>query len=145
MSPQDTLGFKQNNPLNMRPLGGGQLWHGQTGSANGFCVFSEPRWCFRGWIMQAHTYRTFWNCQSVMDYIRHYAPPEDDNDPVAYALSVEKFMGLAPADALAPTNAPFDLDARKLDFIRGQMAVEIGGVPYNEELISEGLSWAGNR
>lgn len=138
MSPQDTLGFKQNNPLNMRPLGGGQLWHGQTGSANGFCVFSEPRWCFRAWLIEAHSYRSAWGCKSVGDYIKHYAPPEDANDPDAYTRAVEKYMGLQPGEA-------FDLDARALDFIRGQMSVEIGGVPYNEELIQEGLSWAGNR
>ena len=138
MSITDTIGYRQNNPLNMRPLGGGQLWHGQSGSSNGFCVFLDPRWCFRAWLMEAHSYRSTWNCKTVMDYIRHYAPPEDDNDPTAYTQAVEKYMGLAP-------NEPFDLDARALDFCKGQMMVEIGGVPYSDSLIKQGFSWVGNR
>ena len=138
MDPSQSPGFKQHNPLNMRPLGGGVLWHGQTGSANGFCVFSDPRWCFRAWLIEARNYRLTWNCQCVMDYIRHYAPPEDDNDPVAYTAAVEKFMRLG-------TGEEFDLDERALDFIKGQMCEEIGGAPYPDAMILEGFSWVSNR
>jgi hypothetical protein len=101
-------------------------------------VFSEPRWCFRAWLIEAHSYKTTWGCESVGDYIQHYAPSGDNNDPASYTATVEKFMGLAPGEW-------FDLDARKLDFIKGQMTVEIGGTPYPDALIAEGFSWANNR
>jgi hypothetical protein len=137
MNSTDTLGFKQNNPLNMRPLPN-QLWHGQSGTANGFCVFTDVRWCFRAWLIEAHSYRSAWNCKTVFDYIEHYAPEGDGNDPVAYAAEVEIFMGLRPGEA-------FDLDARALDFCKGQMLVEIGGIPFIDDLIREGFSWSINR
>lgn len=140
MSATDTLGFRLHNPMNMRPLGAGALWHGQTGSSDGFCVFSDPRWCFRAWLIEARNYRLTWDCKCVMDYIRHYAPPEDGNDPVAYTAAVEKFMNLGPGEA-------FDLDeaGEALDFCKGQMTVEIGGIPYPDDMIQEGFSWVTNR
>lgn len=138
MDLTETLGFKLNNPLNMRPLGGGVLWHGQTGQANGFCVFSDVRWCFRAWLIEARNYRLTWNCQTVFDYIKHYAPEGDGNDPVAYAGAVEKYMGVA-------SGSPVDLDHDKLLFCKGQMVEEIGGVPYDDSLITEGFSWVSNR
>lgn len=132
MDPTETLGYKQNNPLNMRPLSN-QLWHGQTGAANGFCVFSDAKFCFRAWLIEARNYKKTWGCECVIDYIKHYAPPDDGNDPTAYTATVEKFMGLTP-------NQWFDLEARALDFCKGQMTVEIGGVPYTDEAIQEGLA-----
>jgi len=134
MSVTDTFGYQHNNPLNLRPLANGQMWHGQTGVLSGFCTFSDPRYCFRAWLMECHSYQATWGCQHVWDYIVHYAPAADDNDPVTYTHEVEDYMHL-------PRGSAFSLEDRKLDFCKGQMSVEIGGVPYDDELILEGFSW----
>lgn len=134
MDAKLSMGYRQNNPMNLRPLPSGS-WNGQNGNANGFCVFSDPRYCFRAWLISARHYVQWWNCHTIHDFIYHYAPPTDGNDTETYISQVAGYMGINPEFA-------FDLETRKLAFIKGQMIEEIGGIPYADEVIEAGFAWA---
>ncbi len=132
--PTSTFSYRVNNPMNLRPLANSQMWRGQTDVESGFCTFSDPRWCFRAWLIEAFSYQAAWGCQHVWDWIVHYAPEADGNDPVVYTQEVESYMQI-------PHGSVIVLERDKLPFCKGQMNVEIGGVPYSDDLILEGFSW----
>jgi hypothetical protein len=138
LAPTDTFGYRHHNPLNMRPLPNGQMWVHQIGSSQGFCIWDDVLYCFRAWKIEARAYVATWGCRTVFDYIRHYAPSEDGNDPVTYSRNVEKYMGLQPNEA-------FNLEEMDFEFCKGQMVEEIGGIPYSELIIHTGLGLADHR
>lgn len=88
-----TLADRNNNPGNIRPVGGG-----------GFRNFGSA---LEGWeamknqLMRYFTGKTTGRrLQSIMDIVSTWAPAGDNNDPQQYARQVAGWMGVSPTAAL---------------------------------------------
>ncbi|HHX7609231.1 TPA: hypothetical protein ACVNLS_001593 [Klebsiella pneumoniae] len=89
----NTLADRNNNPGNIRPVGGG-----------GFRTFENA---LRGWtamknqLMRYFTGKTTGRrLQTIMDIVSTWAPAADNNDPAKYARDVAGWMGVSPTAAL---------------------------------------------
>lgn len=89
----NTLADRNNNPGNIRPVGGG-----------GFRAFGSA---LEGWeAMQNQLMRYFTGkttgrrLQTIMDIVSTWAPAADNNDPAKYARDVAGWMGVSPTAAL---------------------------------------------
>lgn len=89
----NTLADRNNNPGNIRPVGGG-----------GFLTFENA---IRGWtamknqLMRYFTGKTTGRrLQTIMDIVSTWAPAADNNDPAKYARDVAGWMGVSPTAAL---------------------------------------------
>ncbi|HHL1658841.1 TPA: hypothetical protein ACQ3AG_005066 [Klebsiella pneumoniae] len=89
----NTLADRNNNPGNIRPVGGG-----------GFRAFGSA---LEGWdamknqLMRYFTGKTTGRrLQSIMDIVGTWAPAADNNDPAKYARDVAGWMGVSPTAAL---------------------------------------------
>ncbi|HHS9738673.1 TPA: hypothetical protein ACTW90_001032 [Raoultella ornithinolytica] len=90
---QKTLADRNNNPGNIRPVGGG-----------GFRAFGSA---IEGWtamknqLMRYFTGKTTGRrLQTIMDIVSTWAPAGDNNDPQQYARQVAGWMGVSPTAAL---------------------------------------------
>lgn len=90
---QKTLADRNNNPGNIRPVGGG-----------GFRNFGSA---LEGWsamknqLMRYFTGKTTGRrLQTIMDIVSTWAPAGDNNDPQQYARQVAGWMGVSPTAAL---------------------------------------------
>ncbi len=88
-----TLADRNNNPGNIRPVGGG-----------GFRTFQSA---LHGWtamknqLMRYFTGKTTGRrLQTIMDIVSTWAPAADNNDPAKYARDVAGWMGVSPTAAL---------------------------------------------
>ncbi|HHZ9906123.1 hypothetical protein [Escherichia coli] len=89
----NTLADRNNNPGNIRPVGGG-----------GFRTFGSA---LEGWeamknqLMRYFTGKTTGRrLQTIMDIVSTWAPAADNNDPAKYARDVAGWMGVSPRAAL---------------------------------------------
>ncbi|MEA8727293.1 hypothetical protein PZS04_19940 [Klebsiella pneumoniae] len=89
----NTLADRNNNPGNIRPVGGG-----------GFHAFGSA---LEGWeamknqLMRYFTGKTTGRrLQTIMDIVSTWAPAGDNNDPQQYARQVAGWMGVSPTAAL---------------------------------------------
>lgn len=89
----NTLADRNNNPGNIRPVGGG-----------GFRAFGSA---LEGWeamknqLMRYFTGKTTGRrLQTIMDIVSTWAPAADNNDPAKYARDVAGWMGVSPKAAL---------------------------------------------
>lgn len=89
----NTLADRNNNPGNIRPVGGG-----------GFRAFGSAQ---EGWeamknqLMRYFTGKTTGRrLQTIMDIVSTWAPAADNNDPAKYARDVAGWMGVSPTAAL---------------------------------------------
>ncbi|HFF7166958.1 TPA: hypothetical protein ACGEGC_001328 [Klebsiella pneumoniae] len=89
----NTLADRNNNPGNIRPVGGG-----------GFRTFGSA---LEGWeamknqLMRYFTGKTTGHrLQTIMDIVSSWAPAADNNDPAKYARDVAGWMGVSPTAAL---------------------------------------------
>ncbi|MFQ1412022.1 hypothetical protein ACJWVF_11135 [Klebsiella pneumoniae] len=89
----NTLADRNNNPGNIRPVGGG-----------GFRAFGSA---LEGWeamknqLMRYFTGKTTGRrLQTIMDIASTWAPAADNNDPAKYARDVAGWMGVSPTAAL---------------------------------------------
>lgn len=89
----NTLADRNNNPGNIRPVGGG-----------GFRAFGSA---LEGWeamknqLMRYFTGKTTGRrLQTIMDIVSTWAPAADNNDPAKYARGVAGWMGVSPTAAL---------------------------------------------
>lgn len=89
----NTLADRNNNPGNIRPVGGG-----------GFRAFGSA---LEGWeamknqLMRYFTGKTTRRrLQTIMDIVSTWAPAADNNDPAKYARDVAGWMGVSPTAAL---------------------------------------------
>ncbi|WP_343551484.1 hypothetical protein [Klebsiella quasipneumoniae] len=90
---QNTLADRNNNPGNIRPVGG-----------VGFRAFGSA---LEGWeamknqLMRYFTGKTTGRrLQTIMDIVSTWAPAADNNDPAKYARDVAGWMGVSPTAAL---------------------------------------------
>ncbi|HFV0559224.1 TPA: hypothetical protein ACH7TX_000848 [Escherichia coli] len=91
-----TLADRNNNPGNLRPVGG-----------TGFTSHQTP---LDGWMAMARQIRLYFTgksaaagyekLQSIWDIIHKYAPASDNNDPEAYSNFVANMMGVGAKDTL---------------------------------------------
>lgn len=112
------LAEKNNNPLNLRPLPGGEKWQGQVGIdrnpvTGAFCVFKDNTYGVRAAVVNMRSYVKFAGVKTLRDVIYRWAPPPpgeeiigqagsavngvDMNHTAAYLQSVCRETGL-PAD-----------------------------------------------
>lgn len=94
--PGKTLADRNNNPGNLRPVGG-----------TGFTSHQTP---LDGWMAMARQIRLYFTgksaaagyekLQSIWDIIHKYAPASDNNDPEAYSNFVANMMGVGAKDML---------------------------------------------
>lgn len=89
----NTLADRNNNPGNIRPVGGG-----------GFRAFGSA---LEGWeamknqLMRYFTGKTTGRrLQTIIDIVSTWAPSADNNDPAKYARDVAGWMGVSPTAAL---------------------------------------------
>ncbi|WP_447334642.1 hypothetical protein [Klebsiella quasipneumoniae] len=89
----NTLADRNNNPGNIRPVGGG-----------GFRAFGSA---LEGWeamknqLMRYFTGKTTGRrLQTIMDIVSTWAPAADNNDPAKYARDIAGWMGVSPTAAL---------------------------------------------
>ncbi|QBX80180.1 hypothetical protein [Citrobacter tructae] len=92
----NTLADRNNNPGNLRPVGG-----------TGFTSHESP---LAGWMAMARQIRLYFTgksaaagfekLQSIWDIIHKYAPASDNNDPEAYSNFVANMMGVGAKDTL---------------------------------------------
>lgn len=113
-----TLAEKNFNPLNLRPLPGGEKWQGQVGIdrnpvTGAFCVFKDNTYGVRAAVVNMRSYVKFAGVKTLRDVIYRWAPPPpgeeivgqagsavngvDMNHTAAYLQSVCRETGL-PAD-----------------------------------------------
>ncbi|ECJ2622958.1 lytic transglycosylase catalytic [Salmonella enterica] len=92
-SAKRTLADRNNNPGNIRPVGG-----------NGFRFFESA---LQGWeamknqLMRYFTGKTTGRAlQTIQDIVSTWAPAGDNNDPKKYAQDVAKWMGVSPNTVL---------------------------------------------
>lgn len=118
-------GLRNNNPLNVRPLGGGQKWQGQTGADGGnYAQFGTEQDGWNAAHRNLATYGSKHGINTIAGVINRWAPANDRNDPAAYAATVAKKVGLDP-------NAPINLaDAATREKLLTAMAEVELGRPY---------------
>lgn len=94
-----TLGLQNNNPGNLRPLGRGKAWVGQTGSRKGFAVFKDISYGIRAIAKNAITQISIYGKDTVAKYITAYAPPTE-NDTAKYIKDTAAALGIKPTDKI---------------------------------------------
>ncbi|MCV4306157.1 hypothetical protein [Escherichia coli] len=91
-----TLADRNNNPGNLRPVGGTGFTSHQTPLDGWMAMARQIRLYFTGKSAAAG----FEKLQSVWDIIHKYAPASDNNDPEAYSNFVANMMGVGAKDTL---------------------------------------------
>ncbi|HHG6456028.1 TPA: hypothetical protein ACPXNM_000264 [Klebsiella pneumoniae] len=120
----NTLADRNNNPGNIRPVGGG-----------GFRAFGSA---LEGWeamknqLMRYFTGKTTGRrLQTIMDIVSTWAPAADNNDPAKYARDVAGWMGVSPMAAL---NLP---DPNTMAMLMQSMARKEGYSNWNSPLAQQ--------
>ncbi|EIP4525561.1 lytic transglycosylase catalytic [Salmonella enterica] len=120
-SAKRTLADRNNNPGNIRPVGG-----------NGFRFFESA---IQGWeamknqLMRYFTGKTTGRAlQTIQDIVSTWAPAGDNNDPKKYAQDVAKWMGVSPNAVLNLT------DPRTMGALMQSMARKEGYSNWNSPL-----------
>lgn len=91
-----TLADRNNNPGNLRPVGGTGFTSHQTPLDGWMAMARQIRLYFTGKSAAAG----FEKLQSIWDIIHKYAPASDNNDPEAYSNFVANMMGVGAKDTL---------------------------------------------
>lgn len=94
-----TRGERNNNPGNIRHLGGGQKWQGEskTQTDHDFCQFDDVRYGIRALAKTLLTYQDSHGLRTIKDIINRWAPP-NENDTGAYVNAVANDCKLLPTD-----------------------------------------------
>ncbi|MFO3907777.1 hypothetical protein AAHD62_25295 [Enterobacter hormaechei] len=95
-----TLADRNNNPGNLRPVGGTGFTSHATPLAGWMAMARQIRLYFTGKSAAAG----FQKLQTIWDIIHKYAPAGDNNDPEAYSNFVANMMGVGAKDKLNLSN-----------------------------------------
>jgi hypothetical protein len=131
------LGLRNNNPGNLRPLGGGQKWLGEIerDTINNFSRFSDIAYGLRAMITDITGDIVVDGMDTIRKITSVYAPPSE-NDTTAYINAVASYTGWHPDQVITPNAANIE------KLIRAKMKVELGaqaaGKVANSD-ISEGF------
>lgn len=92
----NTIADRNNNPGNLRPVGGAGFTSHQTPLDGWMAMARQIRLYFTGKSAAAG----FKKLQSIWDIIHKYAPASDNNDPESYSNFVASMMGVGAKDTL---------------------------------------------
>ena len=136
-------GIRNNNPLNIKV--GSSKWQGlldyddqldyqqyeQT-----FCVFADPRYGIRAAVMLLKTYQKKYSRKNIEQIIGRWA----SGDPTVpgYIENVSKAMGMTRKERLSVRDAD-----TCFKLVSAMIKHENGIMPYSDDVISEGMAWAG--
>ena len=126
------LGEAQNNPGNIRFSANDPLAIGQN---NGFAVYRSPEDGIAAMTKLVGTYQDKYNLNTPYQIINRYAPVGDNNDPTAYARTIQNLTGLDP-------NKPIDTKdpATMARLTSAMIQVEQGKVRYSYDQVLSGVS-----
>lgn len=149
IDPKQTRGFLNNNPGNMDR--GTDPWQGeirdvalcrndmqrQELTIGRFCVFIDAAHGVRAMVFNLRAYRDRLGCRTVNDFIRRWAPP-NENNTAGYVLRVCEAIAADP-------NTPIDIEVRRnmRGLVQAIIGVECAGNPYDGTEIDDGLNLAG--
>ncbi len=91
MDPRQTIGYKNNNPLNIRFYNLNK-WQGQIGDSRGFCKFFNMTYGIRAGIIILKKYIARGE-DTIFKIIRIWAPPCENNTE-AYIKNVSASVGI---------------------------------------------------
>lgn len=148
VSVQYPRGYRNNNPGNLRPLLGTQIFEGQTGvdrdpAMGAYCVFADAAHGIRAIVRELLTYNTKDRCGTVRQMIDRWAPPSDSNPTAAYVSNVATALKVDP-------DVPFTLTAATAPpFVAAIIHQELGNPAtfgltawYPDETIAQGIALA---
>jgi peptidoglycan hydrolase-like protein with peptidoglycan-binding domain len=93
-----TLAWRNTNPGNII-RGQFATAHGAIGYNNRFAVFPDEATGMAAIVALLRTPK--YQALTVLDAMKRYAPPEDNNDPVAYANHIHQLTGIEPSRAMS--------------------------------------------
>lgn len=142
---EQSRGFRNRNPGNIDYVPANK-WQGQTGlgdlwlpaSQRRFAAFESHEFGIRALAALLTTYQDRHQLRSITQIISRWAPAADRNNTAAYITFVARRMGRGPNDVL---DLHTYADARPL--VEAIIAKELGGQPYADAVLDEGLRRAG--
>lgn len=143
-----TLAETNKNPLNLRPLPGGEKWQGQVGTSTNsvsgtFCVFDSNVMGVRAAVINMRSYVKVGD-RTLRDVIHRWAPP-NENDPGNYLrivcseAAVPENFDMTPLVMSNPTQAWM---GRLIGIVRAMNRVEAGSSTITVEETREGIERA---
>lgn len=150
MDPHQTLAAINHNPLNLRPLPGGQKWNGQVSSnynsvSGNFCVFENNVYGVRAAVINMQS-QIKTGIRTLGQMINRWAPPVENNVS-AYLDHVLKLSGLyadydmswmLSSDASVLRGQKYNL----AKIVAAMNIHEAGGATVDQQDISEGIDLA---
>jgi len=139
--PKTTRGYRNRNPGNI-DYNPANAWQGQVGiETNGnpprFAAFSSHEYGIRALAALLTTYYDRYGLDTIRDIINRWAPPVE-NKTSAYALAVSDSTGFTLDDRL-----DMHTYAHMRPLVEAIIKHELGGQPYPDAVIDEGLRLAG--
>jgi len=139
--PRPTIGIRNNNPLNLRPLSG-DAFFGTTGVNKGYSTFSDAVAGLRAGAVNMDSQVSLHGIDNIDDYIDKFAP-EEDNTPEAnfnYKRHVAKALNVGIDDKVDFTKP----DVKKR-LLKAQVVFENGSNPYPDELYDQAVAMSMDR
>lgn len=136
--PRASRGYRNCNPGNIEHNERNK-WLGLDSppSDGRFCRFKEHRYGIRALAILLMAYQDRHGCRTVDAIIRRYAP-SNENPTRRYVAFVARRMGVA-ADEVIDCHDPATMFA----LVEAIIAFELGGQPYTEDDLWQGLEMAG--
>lgn len=138
--PRASRGYRNRNPGNIEHSERNR-WLGLDNppSDGRFCRFTEHRYGIRALALLLMAYYDRHGCDTVAKIIARWAPSHE-NPTDAYAAAVARRVGVAATDVI-DVHDP----AVMFGLVDGIVRFELGGQPYTENEIWDGLALAGFR
>jgi hypothetical protein len=141
MSPKQNRGYRNKNPGNI-DWSKNNKWQGQvgiepTGNPPRFAVFETHEYGIRALAVLLTTYQDRHNRRTIRGIIARWAPNQENNT-AAYVAAVSRSVKRGPDEEL---DLHTYADLRPL--VEAIITHELGGNPYSENTIDEGLRMAG--
>jgi hypothetical protein len=141
MSVTNSRGFRNKNPGNI-DYNERNKWQGQvgiepTGNPPRFAVFESHEFGIRALVVLLNTYQDRHGLRTISGIINRWAPP-NENSTGSYASHVARLTGFGLNDRL-------DLHTYEHaePLVKAIITHELGGQPYDQRTIDEGLRRAG--
>ena len=139
--PRQSRGFRNKNPGNI-DYNARNRWQGQvgietTGNPPRFAVFESHEFGIRALAMLLITYQDRHGLRTIRGIVNRWAPP-NENSTDAYVHAVARKIGVSERDTL-------DLHtyAHMRPLVDAIITHELGGQPYSDAVLDEGLRRAG--
>jgi hypothetical protein len=141
--PKQSRGYRNKNPGNI-DWNAANKWQGQvgretTGNPPRFAVFESHAYGIRALAMLLTTYQDRHGLKTIAGIINRWAPG-NENNTAAYVAEVARQTG-------REANEPLDLHTYEdlFPLVKAIIKHELGGQPYTDVEIAEGLRLAGVR